>query len=117
VARGVRLNDLLRRRPQIAERGFASTKAKGFDWAVAKLHEPAPSLLERASVRAVGLLEVWTHHEDVRRRSAIPRGEHPDLTEVIASLQRYHRIDDLPNGPQHEVAYWLAGRDGGPRPV
>jgi len=58
VARGVRLNDLLRRRPQIAERGFASTKAKGFDWAVAKLREPAPSLLERASVRAVGLFEV-----------------------------------------------------------
>lgn len=117
VTRGVRLNDLVRRRPSLAERSFAPSKRKGFDWAVAQLRRPSPALLLRPSVRAVGLFEVWTHHEDVRRPNGVPRDEHPDLSEVIEWLRRYGRIHDVPDGPQHEVAYWLAGRDGGPRPV
>ena len=115
VARGVRLND--RVPASLADRSIAVVKRKGFDWAVAQLRTPSPALLLRPSVRAVGLFEVWTHHEDVRRRNGLPRDDHPDLTEVIAWLQRYGRIDEVRQGPQHDVAYWLAGRDGGPRPV
>lgn len=117
VTRGVRLNDLLRRRPHLADRSFASTKRRGFAWAIERLRLPSPWLLERPSLRAVGLFEAWTHHEDVRRPNGIPRDEHPDLTEVIAWLRRYGRIDEVPDGPAHDVAYWLAGRDGGPSPV
>lgn len=117
VARGVRLNDLVRRSPRLSERSFASTKKKGFEWAVAQLRTPSPALLLRPSVRTVGLFEVWAHHEDVRRPNGIPRDAHPDLTDVIAWLERYGRIDAVPEGPDHDVAYWLAGRDGGPRPI
>lgn len=117
VARGVRLNDLVRRRPKLTEISFTSEKRRGVEWAIAQLRTPSPALLVRPSVRAVGLFEVWTHHEDVRRANGVPRDAHPDLTEVIEFLQRYGRIHELPDGPQHDVAYWLAGRDGGPRPV
>jgi uncharacterized protein (TIGR03083 family) len=117
VARGIRVNDLTRRWPKLAERSFARTKSKGFEWAIAALCTPSPKLLLRPSVRAVSLFEVWAHHEDVRRPSAIERDEHPDLTEVIAWLRRYGKVASVPDGPPEDVAYWLAGRAGGPRPV
>jgi len=115
VARGVRLND---RVPQsFADRALGAVKRRGFEWAIAQLRRPSPWLLTRRSVHAVGLFEVWTHHEDVRRPNGIPRDAHPDLTPVIEWLRRYGRITEVPDGPPHDVAYWLAGRDGGPRPV
>lgn len=115
VARGIRLND---RVPQaVADLGIARMKRRGFDWAVARLRMPSPSVLARPSVRAVTLFEVWAHHEDVRRPNGLSRDTHPDLSEVIAWLRRYGDIDDVPEGPPHEVAYWLAGRVGGPRPI
>jgi len=117
VARGVRLNDLVRDRPVYADRILGRQKRRGFDALVAALRRPSPWLLRRRSLLPVGLFEVWTHHEDVRRRNDLARDDHPDLTEVIAFLRRYGRIDDVPPGEQHDIAYWLAGRDGGPRPV
>lgn len=117
VARGVRLNDLARRAPQLTERALTAEKRRGFELTLARLRQPSPSLLLRPSVRAVGLFEVWAHHEDVRRANAIDRDDHPPLEEVIAWLRRYSRVAALPEGPPHEVAYWLAGREGGPRPV
>ena len=115
VARGVRLNDLAPK--VVADRAIAGMKRKGFAWAIDALRRPSPTLLLRPSVRTVGLFEVWAHHEDVRRPNGIERAAHPDLTAVIAWLQRYGRIDEVPAGPDHDVAYWLAGREGGPRPV
>lgn len=117
VARGVRLNDLARRSPRLTQRAIDSEKRRGFDATVARLRQPAPSLLLRPSVRAVGLFEVWTHHEDVRRASGLERDAHPDLGDVIAWLRLYSRIDSPPDLPPHDLAYWLAGRDGGPRPI
>ena len=117
VARGVRLNDVVRKRPQLAERAIEQERQRGFDATLASLRRPSPPLLVRPSVRAVGLFEVWTHHEDVRRANKIRRDAHPDLTDVVAWLRRYSGVDDVPAAPMHDVAYWLAGREGGPRPV
>ena len=117
VAQGVRLNDLVRRAPQLTQRAIEAEKRRGFGQTIARLRQPSPRLLLRAPVRAVGLFEVWAHHEDVRRANAIERDSHPALDDVIAWLCRYSRIDVVPEAPPHEVAYWLAGREGGPRPV
>lgn len=117
VTRGVRLNDLVRRRRQLSERPIAKEKRRGFDATIASLRQPSPSLLRRPAVRTVGLFEVWAHHEDVRRPNGLPREHHPDLTEVIAWLRRYSRIADVWDGAPHDVAYRLAGREGGPRPI
>lgn len=117
VARGVRLNDLARRRPQLTQRAIDAEKRRGFDATIARLRQPSPRLLLQAPVRAVGLFEVWAHHEDVRRANGFERDAHPALGDVIAWLRRYSRIDAVPEGPPHDVAYWLAGREGGPRPV
>ncbi len=117
VARGVRLNDLARRHPQLTQRVIDSEKRRGFDANITRLRRPSPWLHLRRSIRAVGLFEVWAHHEDVRRANGIERDSHPDLEEVTAWLLRYSRIDSVPDGPPHDVAYWLAGRDGGPRPI
>jgi uncharacterized protein (TIGR03083 family) len=117
VSRGVRLNDLVRARPQLVQHGFWRVKRRGFAWAVDRLRRPSPRLLLRPSVRTVGLFEVWTHHEDVRRPNGIPRDAQPDLTDVIAWLRRYGDITDAREGSDADVAYWLAGREGGPRPV
>ena len=117
VARGVRLNDLV---PHAAtEWAIAGVKRRGFGWAIERLRRPPPALLMRPALGAVGLFEVWAHHEDVRRPNGVVREDHPDLTEVVAWLRRYHRVaaDDLPDLPPHDLAYWLAGRVGGPRPV
>ncbi|MGH9287560.1 MAG: maleylpyruvate isomerase family mycothiol-dependent enzyme [Acidimicrobiales bacterium] len=92
VGRGVRLNDLVRRRPQLSERALNAEKRRGFDATIAHLREPSPSLLLRPSVRAVGLFEVWAHHEDVRRPNGLPRDDHPDLDEVIAGCAATHAL-------------------------
>jgi uncharacterized protein (TIGR03083 family) len=117
VARGVRLNDLVRRRPRLSQRAIDTEKRRGFGATLARLRQTSPSLLRRPGVRAVGLFEVWAHHEDVRRRNGVQREHHPDLEDVIAWLRRYTRIDRVPDGPAHDVAYWLAGREGGPRTI
>lgn len=118
VARGIRLNDLARRRPDVTERPLQKEKRRGFAATVASLRStPPPPILCRPGVAAIGLFEVWAHHEDVRRPNGLPRDTHPDLTEVIEWLVRYSRVTDVPDGPQPDVAYWLAGRNGGPRPV
>ena len=117
VAHRLRLNDLARRRPQLSQRAIDSEKKQGFEAVVAQLRQPPPWLLMRRPVRAVGLFEVWAHHEDVRRPNGLEREHHPDLDDVIEWLRRYSRIDRVPDGPPHEVAYWLAGREGGPRPI
>ena len=84
---------------------------------IARLRRPSPRVLVAAPVRTVGLFEVWTHHEDVRRANGLDRAEHPALDEVVTWLRHYSRVDAVPDAPLHEVAYWLAGREGGPRPV
>jgi uncharacterized protein (TIGR03083 family) len=117
VARGVRLNDLARRRPQLAERAIERKKRAGFLEVVGRLRKPTPWLLNRPSVRAVGLFEVWAHHEDVCRRNGIQRDLHPDLTDVLQWLHRYAKTDEVPDASPHDLAYWLAGREGGPRPI
>jgi len=96
---------------------MAAEKRRGFDTTISRLRHPSPRLLRLPSVRAVGLFEVWAHHEDVRGANGVERDEHPDLDEVIRWLRTYSRIDEVPDGPPHDVAYWLAGREGGPRPV
>jgi hypothetical protein len=117
VTRGVRLNDITRRRPQLAARSMESKKRRGFEATIASLRKPSPALLRRRVVRTVGLFEVWAHHEDVRRPNGLPRDTHPDLTDVIAWLHRYSKVTAEPDGPPYDVGYWLAGRQGGPRPI
>lgn len=117
VARGVRLNDLARQRPPLTQRAIDSERRRGFDTTIARLRRPSPWMLVRAPIRTVGLFEVWAHHEDVRRANGIERDSHPDLDDVITWLRRYSGIDRMPGGRPHDVAYWLAGREGGPRPI
>ena len=117
VARGFRLNDLARRRPQLTERALRAEKLHGFNETIGKLRRPSPWLLVRSPVRVVGLFEVWAHHEDVRRPNGIERMGHPDLTDVISWLRRYSRLEPPPGQPPHDAAYWLAGRDGGLREI
>lgn len=117
VGRGVRLNDVARRRPELAERAIEREKQRGFEETIASLRQPTSWLLGRRLVRAVGLFEVWAHHEDVRRPNGVPRDRHPDLADVITWLRGYSKVTTEPDGPPHDVAYWLAGRDGGPRPI
>ena len=117
VARGVRLNDFSRRLPRVAQRAIDAEKSRGFGTTLARLRQPSPSLLLRSPIRAVGLFEVWAHHEDVRRSNGVERGAHPDLGDVIAWLRRYSRVEPVPDLPPHDLAYWLAGREGGPRPI
>ena len=115
IAHGVRL-----RQPQrAADKVIEHRRRRGYDWAIEQLRRPSPALLARPSVATITLFEVWTHHEDVRRVNGIERERHPDLSGVIEWLRRYGRFNeaDIPEGPQEEVAYWLAGRDGGPRRV
>lgn len=117
VTRGVRLNDVVRRYPHLADRALETEKRRGFDATIAALREPPPRLLLRPAVRVVGIFEVWAHHEDVRRPNGIHRDGHPNLDDVIDWLRRYSRVEAVPDGPPHDVAYWLAGREGGPRPM
>lgn len=117
VARGVRLNDLTRRRPQLVRHAIDLEKRRGFHALIGRLRQPPPRLLVHRPVRVVGLFEVWAHHEDVRRANGIPRADHPELGEVIAWLRRYSRIESVPDLAPPDLAYWLAGRDGGPRPI
>ena len=128
VARGVPLNNLVQRRPQIAERGMAPAKKRGYEWAIARLREPSPPLLLRPSVLTVGIFEIWVHHEDVRRPNLQPATTSPDLSAVIPWLLRYGTndievvatdgrrwgdpdADAVVTGTVPELVMWLAGRE------
>ena len=127
----IRLNDVAGR---YADRGMASTKRRGPDWAIRRLREAPPSLLLRPSMRAVGLFEVFVHHEDVRR-GAGPAASRPapaGLHDAIGWLLRYQRAplsgrrlvvragdrehvagdgeEVVVEGDAGEVVLWLAGR-------
>jgi uncharacterized protein (TIGR03085 family) len=136
VARfGLHLNSPLAPVYQVEIRRF---RRHGFDWALNRLAAAPPRLLGYASIAPVSLLEVWVHHEDVRRANAMaPRdpATGPDLVPSLAwLLLRYHRKAlgrigvrvVLPGGKEvsnvdggdaavirgapGEVLLWLAGR-------
>ena len=127
----IRLNDVAGR---FSETSIKAMRRRGFGWAIERLRSAPPGLLVRPSVAAVGLFEVFVHHEDVRRASGPPatRGAPDGLPAAIPWLLRYHRAL-LPNvmllvrgaetefsfgeGPEvvlegdpAEVVLWLAGR-------
>ena len=130
----VRLNAPTARFPGVARAVSWRARRRSFDHNVAALREPAPALLLRPSVAAVGLFEVFVHHEDVRRPNGVERhSPPPDLSPVVPWLLRYQRplvrsislhlvADDGDEwtagvGPAAEVrgavaelVLWLAGR-------
>lgn len=132
VGRGIRLNDVA---GGLADRSIAAVRRKGWPWTLDQLRAPPPPLLLRPSVAAVGLFEVFVHHEDVLRARdpAEQRATPPGLAAVVPWLLRYHRrplrgvrlraevedwqevvVGDGPDvvvrGPLAEVVLWLAGR-------
>lgn len=131
VANGVRLNDTA---GQFADRGLRSTKKRGFEQVLRHLENEPPGLLLRRSVSAVGLFEVFVHHEDIRRANEAhdARVSPHGLDAVVPWLLRYHRtllrnirlVVSTPDGewvegsgptatlvaPTHEAVLWLAGR-------
>jgi uncharacterized protein (TIGR03085 family) len=105
----IRLNDAAGR---FADAGARSTRRRGFDWAIEQLRSPPPRLLLRPSVAAVGLFEVFVHHEDVRRGSGRweERRAPDELRVVIPWLLRYQR------SRLHGVRLRV-GEEGGVRPA
>lgn len=106
VTSGVRLNDIVRRHPQLANREMETEKRRGFDATIAALREPSPRLLLRPTVRVVGLFEVWAHHEDVRRPNGIDRERPPELDDVIACCVDTHELRILPT---YRLTTWPTG--------
>ena len=132
VGRGVRLNDVAGR---FADRGLEPVRRRGFGRVVESLQRRPPALLLRPSVAAVGLFEVYVHHEDVRRPNDVERAvpaPRDALTAVVPWLLRYHRgvlgdvrlsiltphgewragagAEVIVEGPIEEVVLRLAGR-------
>ena len=132
VARGVRLNDSLGR---FAETGFRRERDRGFGNLTAALRGSPPSLLQRESIVGVGLVEVFVHHEDIRRANGLPPRASPhELSAAIPWLLRYQQrrlgevalLVETDSGGRHragngrtevrlagdvgEVVLWLAGR-------
>lgn len=131
--RAIRLNDVAGR---FADAGLGPARRRGFDWAVERLRAGPPRVLLRPSVAAVGLFEVFVHHEDVRRATgaAEPRNAPVGLEAAVPWLLRYQRTrlpgvrlrvrvagqehsigdgsDVLLEGDPAEVVLWLAGRRG-----
>jgi uncharacterized protein (TIGR03083 family) len=131
---GLRLNAPAVRFPALATAAFARERRRGLSWALGRLRATPPGLLLRRSVSAVGLFEVWVHHQDVlRANSADLAPTRPDLSVVIPWLLNYHRrglrkirltlVGDDGNewvagrgaavtlrGPLPELVLWLAGR-------
>jgi uncharacterized protein (TIGR03085 family) len=130
---GLRLNEPAVRFPALASAAFRGARRRGLSWAIARLRREPPPLLLRPSVRAIGLFEVWVHHQDVLRANG-RRGEtHQDLSQTLPGLLRYHRrlVRDIGlrlvdedgrawttgagpqvevSGPVPELVLWLAGR-------
>jgi uncharacterized protein (TIGR03085 family) len=127
----IRLNDAAGR---FADASIKAIRRRGFAWSIERLRLAPPGLLLRPSVAAVGLFEVFVHHEDVRRASGpSARRAAPDgLIAAVPWLLRYHR-KLLPEvalvvrgaetefstgtgtrvvleGDPAEVVLWLAGR-------
>ena len=134
VARfGLRLNDLA---GEFADAALRSARRKGFAWAVARLRADPPGALLRPSIAALGLAEIFVHHQDVRRANDLPVHRAPaELETAIPLLLRYQRrrlpvtvAVDLEDGASTrsggaddqrvvrlrgdvgEVVLWLAGR-------
>jgi uncharacterized protein (TIGR03085 family) len=130
---GLRLNEPAVRFPALASAAFRGARRRGLPWAVARLRREPPRLLLRPSVRAIGLFEVWVHHEDVLRANGRREETHQDLSPTLPSLLRYHRrlVRDVGlrlvaedgqawragagpqveiSGPVPELVLWLAGR-------
>jgi uncharacterized protein (TIGR03083 family) len=86
VARGVRLND---RAGGFADRVIRRERRHGFDELVDWLRRPSPWLLLRSRLLAVGLFEMWTHHEDLAQPNGIAHSERAGLDDVVTWLVRY----------------------------
>lgn len=130
---GLRLNEPAVRFPALASAAIRPTRGRGFEWAVGRLRGEPPPLLLRPSVSAVGLFEVWVHHQDVLRANGRRNETSPDLGETIGWLLRYQRraLRDIElrlvaddgrqwsagagaeveiGGPVPELVLWIAGR-------
>ena len=96
----------------------ARLTARGWSWALDRLRRDPPALVHRSAVAPVSLLEVWVHHEDVRRangRGPDPARNYPELQECLAVLKRYQRKrlgsrSVTLEGPVGEAVLWMAGR-------
>jgi uncharacterized protein (TIGR03083 family) len=86
VARRVRLND---RVGGLADQIIRRERRHGFEEVVARLTRPSPRLLRRRSLAAVGLFEVWMHHEDVAVPNDVAHEERPGLDAVLTWLTAY----------------------------
>jgi uncharacterized protein (TIGR03085 family) len=132
VATGLRLTAAYLDRPTMA----AVVNAGPRDWAgcLRRLEADPPAALTSGAVAPVTLWEYFVHHEDVRRRSDLPRTTWPDLEAVIDWLMTYNRrrlerlggvgvmAHDGPDwstrpaprltveGEQGELVLWLSGR-------
>ena len=92
--------------------------ARGWSWALDRLRRDPPALVHRSPVAPVSLLEVWVHHEDVRRangRGPDPARNYPELQDCLAVLKRYQRKtlgsrSVSLEGPVGEAVLWMAGR-------
>jgi uncharacterized protein (TIGR03085 family) len=127
----LRLNDAAGR---FADASMKPALRRGLPWAIARLRAAPPGILVRSSVAAVGLFEVFVHHEDLRRASSpsAPRAAPHGLVASVPWLLRYHRslLTDVTlvvrtaeversvghgpavivEGDPGEVVLWLAGR-------
>jgi len=108
----LRLNAPASRFPQLADATLRGPRRRGYEWAIAQLRKPMPTLLRRPSVATVGLFEVWVHHQDVLRANDLVSPTDPDLSPVLPWLLRYQRVapDAVIDAPLPEVVLWLAGR-------
>ena len=92
--------------------------AQGWEWALGRLRADPPRLVILAPVAPVSLLEVWVHHEDIRRANGgapDPAREYPALHDSLAVLKRYQRktVGRRPpavRGTVGEAVLWFAGR-------
>jgi uncharacterized protein (TIGR03083 family) len=93
VARGVRLND---RVGGLTDRIIRHERRNGFDAVVDRLRQPSPRLLLRPHVAAVGLFELWMHHEDVAAPNRVDHGERSGLDQVLTWLIKYQSRTKAP---------------------
>jgi uncharacterized protein (TIGR03083 family) len=110
VARGVRLND---RAPGLADRVVRRERRRGFETFIERLRRPSPRLLLRPRLGAVGLFEVWMHHEDVAAPNDREHAERDSLDDVITWLLRYQATQTLVSGRlvASNGREWGFGRD------